>query len=37
MENGYRTQQSTKPQSLSYAMIDSPVGTAAWIIEKIFF
>jgi len=36
MENGYRTQQSTKPQSLSYAMIDSPVGTAAWILEKFF-
>ena len=36
MENGYRTQQSTKPQTLSYAMIDSPVGTAAWIIEKFF-
>jgi len=35
MENGYRTQQSTKPQTLSYAMIDSPVGIAAWIIEKM--
>ena len=34
MEEGYRTQQATKPQSLSYAMIDSPVGTAAWILEK---
>ena len=37
MQNGYRTQQSTKPQSLSYAMLDSPVGTAAWILEKFFF
>jgi len=35
IQDGYRTQQSTKPQSLSYAMIDSPVGIAAWIIEKI--
>lgn len=34
MEDGYRTQQATKPQSLSYAMMDSPVGVAAWIIEK---
>jgi len=34
MENGYRTQQATKPQTLSYAMADSPVGVAAWIIEK---
>ncbi len=34
-ENGYRTQQATKPQTLSYAMMDSPVGTAAWILEKL--
>lgn len=34
MENGYRTQQATRPQTLSYAMMDSPVGIAAWIIEK---
>ena len=33
-ENGYRTQQATKPQTLSYAMMDSPVGVAAWILEK---
>ena len=36
MEEGYRTQQSTKPQTLSYAMMDSPVGIAAWIIEKMY-
>ena len=35
MQDGYRTQQATKPQTLSYAMMDSPVGTAAWIIEKM--
>ena len=34
MQEGYRTQQATKPQTLSYAMMDSPVGIAAWIIEK---
>ncbi len=34
MEQGYRTQQATRPQTLSYAMMDSPVGIAAWIIEK---
>lgn len=34
MENGYRTQQATKPQTLSYGMMDSPVGVAAWLIEK---
>ena len=33
-QDGYRTQQATKPQTLSYAMMDSPVGVAAWIIEK---
>jgi len=33
-EQGYRTQQATKPQTLSYAMMDSPVGVAAWIVEK---
>ena len=34
MQDGYRTQQATRPQTLSYAMIDSPVGVAAWVIEK---
>jgi microsomal epoxide hydrolase len=35
MQEGYRTQQATKPQTLSYAMMDSPVGIAAWILEKM--
>lgn len=35
MQNGYRTQQATKPQTLSYAMAGNPVGVAAWIIEKL--
>jgi microsomal epoxide hydrolase len=35
MQNGYRTIQATKPQTLSYAMMDSPVGIAAWILEKM--
>ncbi|MDY0222940.1 MAG: alpha/beta fold hydrolase [Desulfobacterium sp.] len=34
LQDGYRTQQATKPQTLSYAMMDSPVGLAAWIVEK---
>ena len=29
MQDGYRTQQATKPQTLSYAMMDSPVGVAS--------
>ena len=36
MQEGYRTQQATKPQTLSYGMMDSPVGVAAWIIEKMY-
>ena len=35
IQDGYRTQQATKPQTLSYAMMDSPVGIAAWILEKL--
>lgn len=35
MQDGYRTQQATKPQTLSYGMMDSPVGVAAWILEKM--
>ena len=35
-QDGYRTQQATKPQTLSYGMMDSPVGVAAWIIEKMY-
>jgi pimeloyl-ACP methyl ester carboxylesterase len=34
MLDGYRTQQATRPQTLSYGMMDSPVGVAAWLLEK---
>lgn len=33
-EGGYMSIQSTKPQTLAYGLSDSPVGVAAWIIEK---
>ena len=33
-ETGYSTIQGTKPQTLAYALTDSPVGLAAWILEK---
>lgn len=33
-EIGYAKQQSTRPQTLAYALTDSPVGQAAWIYEK---
>ena len=33
-EGGYAAVQATKPQTLAYALNDSPVGLAAWIVEK---
>src|SRR2546427_9249715 len=31
---GYMLIQSTRPQTLAYALTDSPVGQLAWIVEK---
>ncbi|KAI4753332.1 alpha/beta-hydrolase [Aureobasidium sp. EXF-3400] len=33
--SGYRTIQSTKPQTVGYALADSPVALLAWIYEKL--
>jgi pimeloyl-ACP methyl ester carboxylesterase len=33
-ETGYSQEQGTRPQTLGVAMADSPVGVAAWILEK---
>ncbi|HYC21261.1 MAG TPA: epoxide hydrolase [Candidatus Bathyarchaeia archaeon] len=33
-ETGYQRIQGSKPQTLSYALNDSPAGLAAWIVEK---
>ncbi|BDA50390.1 Epoxide hydrolase 1 [Coccomyxa sp. Obi] len=33
-ETGYSKIQGTKPQTLGYALNDSPVGLMAWIVEK---
>jgi pimeloyl-ACP methyl ester carboxylesterase len=33
-EAGYSYEQSTRPQTLGVGMTDSPVGVAAWILEK---
>jgi pimeloyl-ACP methyl ester carboxylesterase len=33
-ERGYSQIQGTKPQTLGYALNDSPAGLAAWIVEK---
>jgi pimeloyl-ACP methyl ester carboxylesterase len=33
-ESGYSMEHSTRPQTIGYALADSPVALAAWIIEK---
>ena len=35
-DSGYSKQQSTRPQSLGYGLVDSPAGQAAWILEKFW-
>lgn len=31
---GYSAEQATRPQTIGYALVDSPAGQAAWILEK---
>ena len=33
-ETGYQAIQGTKPQTLAYALNDSPAGLAGWVVEK---
>jgi pimeloyl-ACP methyl ester carboxylesterase len=33
-DSGYSKQQSTRPQTIGYSLVDSPVGLCAWIVEK---
>ena len=35
-EAGYSKQQSTRPQTLGYGLVDSPVAQMAWIVEKFW-
>src|SRR5438445_11702057 len=35
-DSGYSKQQSTRPQTLGYALTDSPSVQAAWIMEKFW-
>ncbi len=35
-DSGYSKQQSTRPQTLGYGLSDSPIGQAAWIMEKFY-
>ena len=34
--SGYSREQATRPQTIGYALVDSPVALAAWIIEKFW-
>ena len=36
LDSGYSKQQSTRPQTIGYALVDSPIGQAAWILEKFW-
>lgn len=35
-DSGYSKQQSTRPQTLGYGLVDSPVGQMTWIVEKFY-
>jgi pimeloyl-ACP methyl ester carboxylesterase len=35
-DSGYMKQQSTRPQTLGYGLVDSPVGQMAWVVEKFW-
>ena len=35
-DSGYSKQQSTRPQSVGYGLVDSPAAQAAWVLEKFW-
>ena len=35
-DSGYSKQQSTRPQTLGYGLLDSPAAQCAWIVEKFW-
>jgi epoxide hydrolase len=35
-DSGYSKEQSTRPQSVGYGLVDSPAGLCAWIVEKFW-
>jgi pimeloyl-ACP methyl ester carboxylesterase len=35
-DSGYSKEQSTRPQTVGYGLVDSPSGQAAWILEKFW-
>lgn len=36
VDSGYSKQQSTRPQTVGYGLVDSPAGQAGWILEKFW-
>jgi pimeloyl-ACP methyl ester carboxylesterase len=35
-DSGYSKEQSTRPQTVGYGLVDSPAGLAGWILEKFW-
>ena len=35
-DSGYSREQATRPQTIGYALVDSPVALCAWIVEKFW-
>ena len=35
-ESGYSKEQATRPQTIGYALVDSPVALCGWIVEKLW-
>ena len=35
-DSGYSMEQATRPQTIGYALVDSPVALCAWIVEKLW-
>jgi pimeloyl-ACP methyl ester carboxylesterase len=35
-DSGYSSEQSTRPQTVGYGLVDSPAGLAGWILEKFW-
>jgi pimeloyl-ACP methyl ester carboxylesterase len=35
-DSGYSREHATRPQTIGYALVDSPVALAAWIVEKFW-
>jgi epoxide hydrolase len=36
IDSGYFKEQSTRPQTVGYGLVDSPAGLCAWIVEKFW-